>query len=243
MLDKLFDQTIGRVDTLVERSDGDALLRHVKSLYGLSHVAYICLNLPTAQNGSIYYQGTYSDSWVRHYKSNSLAMVDPVVRGSMNSIIPIDWDVLRQRHPEGRHVLDEAVEFGLGKKGLTFPIRGMHGELSFFCITADASEAEWAIIRRTLIRDMQVFATHFHNRILELNGHDTFSLAPTLSPREIDCLRYVASGLTNDATGTRLKITERTVRFHLENARSKLDCLTTTQAIAKSVSLGIVYAS
>jgi DNA-binding CsgD family transcriptional regulator len=241
MFDKLFDDTIGRVEGIVEKRDGDELLKHVKGLYGLSHVAYLCLNLPDAQAGSIYFQGTYSDNWVRFYKTNRLATIDPVAREGLGSIIPLDWDVLRSKHPDSRFVFDEAVNHGIGAHGLTFPVRGVHGEIALFHVTADVTDTEWAHVRRTLIRDMQVFAAHFHNRVLQLNGHETFQLVSTLTPRELDCLRYLASGLNYDGIAGRLKITERTVRFHLENARTKLDCLTTAQALAKAVALGFVF--
>lgn len=241
MFDKLFDDTFGKLESVVDRKSGDALLKHVKELYGLSHVAYLCINLPTSESGSVYFQGTYSDSWVRYYKSHDLALVDPVTREGLSSIVPLDWDVLRLKHPKFSFVFDEAKNHNVGKRGMSFPIRGVHGELALFTITADVSEKEWEAMRRILVRDMQVFAAHFHNKILHASGADTFKLVQDLSSREVDCLSYVAAGLTLQSTADRLRITERTVRFHLENARVKLDCLSTSQAVAKAVALGFVF--
>jgi len=240
MFDRLFDDTFGRMDGVVDRKSGDQLLKHVKDLYGLSHVAYICINLPTTEAGSVYFQGTYSDSWVKYYKSHKLALVDPVAREGLSSILPLDWDFLRKWHSERNYVFDEGRNHGVGKRGLSFPIRGVHGEIAVFSISADVTEKEWEFMRRMLVRDMQVFSAHFHHQILKFAGADTFKLVQKLSMREVDCLNYVAAGLTLPAAAERMKITERTVRFHLENARVKLDCLTTSQAVAKAVGLGIV---
>jgi DNA-binding NarL/FixJ family response regulator len=44
----------------------------------------------------------------------------------------------------------------------------------------------------------------------------------TLSPRELELLRLVADGLTNEAIGRRLYLSERTVERHLSNAYTKL---------------------
>jgi DNA-binding CsgD family transcriptional regulator len=46
----------------------------------------------------------------------------------------------------------------------------------------------------------------------------------------------MAAGKTAWEVSTILGISERTVRFHLNAAREKLQCTTTTQAVAKAVS-------
>jgi DNA-binding CsgD family transcriptional regulator len=37
-----------------------------------------------------------------------------------------------------------------------------------------------------------------------------------------------------------MNISERTVKFHLENARAKLDALNTTHAVAKALATGAI---
>jgi LuxR family quorum sensing-dependent transcriptional regulator len=54
-----------------------------------------------------------------------------------------------------------------------------------------------------------------------------------LSPREFECLRWVALGKTDDEIGTILAIAPRTVRFHILNTKAKLGVETRVQAIAK----------
>lgn len=52
-----------------------------------------------------------------------------------------------------------------------------------------------------------------------------------LSQREIECLRMVAAGHTDDQIGKALGITGRTVRFHVGNAKTKLGVNSRIQAI------------
>jgi DNA-binding CsgD family transcriptional regulator len=56
-----------------------------------------------------------------------------------------------------------------------------------------------------------------------------------VSARELDCLKWTAAGKTALEASIILGISERTVRFHLNAAREKLGCVTTTQAVAKAI--------
>jgi DNA-binding CsgD family transcriptional regulator len=69
---------------------------------------------------------------------------------------------------------------------------------------------------------------------LRLHGHQSDQQI-LLSARELDCLKWTAAGKTAWEASIILGISERTVRFHLNAAREKLNCATTTQAVAKAV--------
>jgi DNA-binding CsgD family transcriptional regulator len=57
----------------------------------------------------------------------------------------------------------------------------------------------------------------------------------SLTDREGECLQLVAKGKTDAEIGELLKISPRTVRFHVGNAKSKLGVTTRIQAIAKQL--------
>ena len=65
-------------------------------------------------------------------------------------------------------------------------------------------------------------------------------LAEGLSERETAVLRAVASGLSNQAIGKRLWVTEHTVKFHLTNIFRKLEVSNRTEAARWAHSHGIV---
>lgn len=56
-----------------------------------------------------------------------------------------------------------------------------------------------------------------------------------LTVREAECLQLVAQGKTDSEIGGILKISPRTVRFHVGNAKAKLGVTTRIQAIAKQL--------
>jgi len=61
-----------------------------------------------------------------------------------------------------------------------------------------------------------------------------------LSPREQEVLALVAQGLSNKQIGTRLFISENTVRNHLRNILDKLHMHTRVEAVAFAVRQGLV---
>ncbi len=54
---------------------------------------------------------------------------------------------------------------------------------------------------------------------------------PALSRREIECLQWLAAGKTLQEAAIILDISERTLRFHIANARNRLGVATTMQAV------------
>jgi DNA-binding CsgD family transcriptional regulator len=60
-----------------------------------------------------------------------------------------------------------------------------------------------------------------------------------LSPRESECLKWVADGKTDFEVGKILSISPRTVRFHIRNAKTKLGVATRIQAVAKRAGGGV----
>lgn len=64
--------------------------------------------------------------------------------------------------------------------------------------------------------------------------------ADQLSGRELECMRWVAAGKTDWEIGMILAISSSTVRFHVENARRKLEASSRPQAVARLFSLGLL---
>ncbi|MET9355700.1 response regulator transcription factor [Streptomyces sp. NPDC006617] len=62
----------------------------------------------------------------------------------------------------------------------------------------------------------------------------------TLTRRETEVLALVADGLSNQAIGQRLHLTEGTVKSHLARVYAKLDVDSRTAAVATAASLGLI---
>ncbi len=62
----------------------------------------------------------------------------------------------------------------------------------------------------------------------------------TLTPREIQVLQMLISGLSNKVVAQQLHISEHTVKFHISSIFQKLDVSTRTEAVAVGVRLGLI---
>lgn len=58
-------------------------------------------------------------------------------------------------------------------------------------------------------------------------------LAARLSPRERDCIAFVAQGKSDWEIGVILGVSRTTAHSHVENAKRKLDCRTRAQAVGR----------
>lgn len=61
-----------------------------------------------------------------------------------------------------------------------------------------------------------------------------------LTPREREVLQLVAEGLANKAIAQRLKISDHTVKFHVNAIMSKLNAQSRTEAVVRATRLGMI---
>jgi len=108
------------------------------------------------------------------------------------------------------------------------------GETAFFGIVSAIEPTQRSEQHDTMLRECRILANYFHGHVLRMNGYDS-DQEILISARELDCLKWTAAGKTASEASIILGISERTVRFHLNAAREKLDCVTTTQAVAKAI--------
>jgi DNA-binding CsgD family transcriptional regulator len=219
-------------------SEEQSFLRATADRLGLKNVAYLGLRLPRRSTTDPLILTTYSRSWIDHYRQQDYVLIDPVVTGSLNSILPIDWGQTRRNRPAVGRLFGEAREFGVGERGLTVPIRGRTGDVALFSVTADVQLSEWEAFKRACMSDLQMFGYCFHQHVLEKRGLEVPKYR--LAPRETECLKWAAEGKTASETGDILSISERSVAFYLTLARAKLNCMNTTQAVAKALCLGLI---
>jgi len=71
--------------------------------------------------------------------------------------------------------------------------------------------------------------------------NDRPNLLIGLTPREVDCVTWLAVGLRPSEICWKLKISEKTFEKHIANAKSKLKARTRDNAVAKAVLFGLIH--
>lgn len=64
--------------------------------------------------------------------------------------------------------------------------------------------------------------------------------SPLLTPREVEVLAAIGTGLSNKEVARQLGISAHTVKFHLESAFRKLDAGSRAEAVAKGLRRGLI---
>lgn len=215
-----------------QRPDGVAFFKASKELYGFSSICYLGLNIHVpAQNGCLVHC-MYTDTQVQHSLAQVRIPQDAISSCGLTGDAPVEWQF------SGAH--DAASDQdGVAARYLAMPLRSREGEIAFIGVGAVMSAEDWKHHRKSGMRDVKVLGSYFHSHVLRINGHnaDTDML---VSARELDCLKWTAAGKTAWEASVILGISERTVRFHLNAAREKLNCATTTQAVAKAISYQLI---
>ncbi len=191
-----------------------------------------------------------SPDWHKHCLREGLDdSFEALRRVAEQRTTPVLW---RDVTPYHRELFATARDFGF-MTGVTQLVHGPGGQWSSisFIKSRDGSAAE----RQTqaALPQCHLLTCYVHDAAKSLVRHRFGSgillRAPEslpdsgLSKRERDCLMWAAVGKTTAEIAEILPISERTVIYHLANARQKLGAANSRQAISKAVSLGIIAAN
>jgi DNA-binding CsgD family transcriptional regulator len=235
MFDTLLAQLVSQSSPVTQRPEGVAFFKVAKDLYRLANVTYVCVNISVIARRKHYTHCFYSDTCVRQFMSPSPLRLDFIneseLRGDPVYCEPRDHP--QDSPPEG------GIEGAEKPFVLTLSLRERCGETAVFGVTADMELSEWRAQQTTIMRECRILANYFHGHVLRINGHDSEGEL-LISARELDCLKWTAAGKTAWEASVILGISERTVRYHLDIAREKLKCATTTQAVAKAVASQLI---
>ncbi len=178
---------------------------------------------------------SYPVAWVRHYRAQHFDRVDPVIRPQsfQRSFFWSDLDKWPTR--DQRRLFAEASSFRV-RCGVTVPIRGGGNSFAAFTLATDTDRDELGGYNSPAAIDvLQLMGLYYHTHVhakLHL-GLKCVEESP-LTSRERQCLTWAARGKAMADTGKILGIARRTVEFHLDNARAKLDAATVSQAVAEA---------
>jgi DNA-binding CsgD family transcriptional regulator len=201
---------------VAERAEGVAFFRVAKDLYGLARINYVCINISVSGRVKYFTHCVYSDTCVKQFASNDLIRFEMKSDDKLGSETDVLAETAVKRPPP--------IVLALNKR---------RGETAFLGI-ASIEPLQRPGQHDALLRECRILANYFHGHVLRMNGYDT-DQEILMSARELDCLKWTAAGKTALEASIILGISERTVRFHLNAAREKLGCVTTTQAVAKAI--------
>jgi len=203
--------------------------------------------LPSAGSTRLkpFFHTTWPKSWFDIYAEQGIGSDDPIVTTARGARMPFSWTDIRdnlERWNLTRRDLrgfDLALEHGWSD-GLAVPIHGpdgYHGLVSYA-----GNPPRLGPLERAALQSAALFA---HDRMLSLHeadadGRRASTLHSALSPREVETIRLLASGLTDREIAGHFGVAERTALHYVARARAKLGCRTRAQLMAEAIRGGVL---
>jgi DNA-binding CsgD family transcriptional regulator len=173
------------------------------------------------------------------FKSMNNGRRDPVMQHCKKNSVPIIWDQSTYVAADQGDKWEAQARFGY-RTGIALALHMPEGRHFFVGVDRDQPLPQSAELAR-MVADLQLFAVYAHEAaqrtLLPATSHHD---VPSLTPREIETLRWTMEGKTAWEVGNILGITERTAVLHANNATHKLGSANKHQAVLKALRLGLL---
>jgi len=211
---------------------------------GFDH--FIALSLCDLQNrpdDAIFLQ-EYPDGWEDNYVSNGFQHIDPIFTAAQNEHLPFIWNdhVSALEKAQGdiarpqREMLEEADGFGIGN-GVSVPIV-IPGTFKG-CVSVTGADA---VISDPAKHSIHLMGLHFYEACRRINKRALRDWPAkeqrALTAKELEVLKWTSTGLTAEDISDLQGVSVNTIRFHMKNAKRKLDANTVTHAVVNAVLSG-----
>lgn len=182
---------------------------------------------------------SYPDSLAQLYIKDRLSDADPIVRHARIARMPFFWgdtdDVACRLTPDDRFT-QEAARHGI-RNGLAIPVYVGYSKFAAMIFAEKTADRPTQSEIQTALTAIHLTALQLHARFAMRPSRSRQNLAAArpLTFRQRQCLTWSARGKTMSETGTILGISERTVLYHLQDARLRLGAQTITQAVVEAM--------
>jgi len=179
------------------------------------------------------------ETWLNHYDIEDFSSVDPAVQHCLREAAPLvrEHSVRKTVSGKATRFLDDM--YGAGFRGsVMLPLHLPGAALGSFSLITAMQGDEFLSWHRDRGQWVTLAAHAVDAQLIKLVS--PLAHRPKLSPRERECLRWLAAGLRYDRIAERLGISLVTVELHVANAKRKLDAKTREQALAIAVALRLL---
>jgi LuxR family quorum sensing-dependent transcriptional regulator len=222
----------------VEHLDAPSVLQMFETeIAACGFQAYIMATLPVlgATLPEITVANGWPVEWHDLYIRENFTQHDPIPRYCATTTQPFEWSDVRydpSTDTMAHKVMTRAKDFGL-LAGYCIPLHYDTGSAAI-SLAGERPDLDPAVKSA-----LQLIGIYAHNRIRSLVRSRNPTSGP-LSDRQCDVLRWAAKGKTAWEASVILGISERTVKFHLNEAARKLNAVNQTSAVATALVRGLI---
>ncbi len=175
------------------------------------------------------------------YHDTGLAQLDPVMQHCKRAAVPIIWDQDTYVAQGFGEMWEHQARFGY-QTGIALAIHLPDGRHFSMGVDRDRPLSSKPRTLTRIVADLQLFAVHAQDAAFRIFAPQAPSAAntPSLTPRELEALRWTMDGKTAWEVGAIMSISERTAVLHIQNAMHKLNSVNKHQAVLKALRLGLL---
>lgn len=215
----------------------DAILDHCRDLLGARYciVAHSETRRITSFSEIRLLNNSYPDEWMARYQSEGFQAIDPVVNALLSTWQQQRWSDLPDLGPESKRFVDMARSFGLvhgTTHGMPCRHRSGHSLISF-------ADDRNSFGKRELLL-LELLVGPLHSTIETVLVQSPREARIVLTTQERNVLSWLAEGKSSWEISRLLRISERTVKFHLMNLYKKLEVTNRAQAVAVAAQHGFL---
>ncbi len=222
------------VDAIEASTTSASVVGQFEKMIGdLGFHAYIMAGIPAPGQklAQVMIANGWPAEWFELYNRENLSAVDPVPRHCFDTLNPFEWKDApydREHDPAAHDVMMHAREFRF-HEGFCIPV---HYDDSTGAISVAGERPCLEAETKSALHLVSVFT---HGRLRALSRPGSALPGRRLSGIEAEVLRWAAHGKTAWETGQILGISERNVRWHLEEAQRKLMTKNKTATVARAL--------
>ena len=169
------------------------------------------------------------------------AQRDPVMQHCKRAAVPIVWDQQTYVSQGAADFWECQAEYGY-VTGIAMALHLPGGRHFFMGVDRDRPLSRDARAITRVVADLQLFAVHAQDAAFRIfpSMPPRGDSSPSLTPRELEALRWTMEGKTAWEVGAIMSISERTAVLHLQNSMRKLSSVNKHQAVLKALRLGLL---
>ncbi len=235
------DWQTDQIERLARCDNEETLLRRLAELaaeLGFEFFAFGIRSPLPLTRPRVVVHNNYPAEWQQRYVEQGYLSVDPSIIKALRSSLPVIWS--ETLFAENIHLWEEAracrLKFGCAQSRVDG-----NGVQSLLTLARSDREIAREEVDSKAHR-LQWLVSLLHQRFLDTLGSTLVpELTVKLAEREVEVLRWTAEGKTSADIAEILRISERTVNFHLNNASAKLGTCNKTAASVKAALLGLIW--
>jgi len=185
---------------------------------------------------------TFPDDWSMANSRQNRVYRNPIAALSKNRTTPFYWQesavIPNNDYAKITEFLALAHKHNV-HNGICFPIHGAGSEWGMLNVARSRKLQNDSL---DIVQILQLYAMTVHEAVKRANAcHLKESTKKnTLSPRECECLNWIAAGKTAWETAKIIGVTESTVSFHIRNTIIKLNANNRAQAVAVAMARSLI---